>query len=379
MQIQLQTPHIASSRSIYSGVSHKGAAFGNAGFFIKPIQMVMDPINNSRLFELFVSDFLGMTFPRTVIETKKRGADMGRETLFREIVGGLTPVYVCGWLGSLLAFGLEKQFYNPKQMSFRAWIDSNLLNHFAGITQEVLAKANTVKDLKEGIVKTIVSQIQSTDGIHELPQFKEYFPEKGWLPEKVKERLVQKLTQYKPYGAKIGESLSKKQIKQQAGFIKSLAAQATDSAALTHRVALMHPDGFPYMEIGPRELTDILGKTKNYLDEFISRALGALAKSPNSALTEFSKKTILCRLLNDSGKSWLSKNFIPRRIDGVIPYMYKLKRLLVGCPLLATALFGISFARINNWLTSRRFEGEVFFPGERLTEESKRPGRVLAS
>ena len=379
MQIQLHTLNIAKNRSFSYGSPRKDAAFGNASFFMKPIQMVMAPINNSRLFELFVSDFLGMTFPRTVIETKKRGADMGRETLLREIVGGLTPVYVCGWLGSLLAFGLEKQAYNPKKMSFRAWIDSNLLNHFASVTQEVLAKAKTVKELKEGIVKTIVSQIQSTDGIHELPQFKEYFPERGWLPEKVQEQLIQKLTQYKPYGTKIGQSLTKKQMQQQSRFIKSLAAQATDRAALTHRVALMHPDGFPYMEIGPRELTDILGKTKNYLDEFMTRALGSLSKTPDKVLTELSKNKILSRLFNDSGKSWLSRNFIPRRIDGVIPYMYKLKRLLVGGPLLATALFGISFARINNWLTSRRFEGEVFFPGERLAEESKRPGKVLAA
>ena len=377
MQIQLQQPFLPQHPRMYSrstqATNRHSILFGNH-LALQPVNIVrifMNAINNNRLFELFVSDFLGMTFPRTVIETKKRGMDMGRETLLREIVGGLTPVFVCGWVGSLLAFGLEKQFYNPKKMSFRAWIDSNLLNHFADITHNLLPQTKTIQELKQGIIKKVISQIQSTDGIYKLHQFKDYFPENGTLPKQIQTLLVEKMARYSPRRFHPGGILTKKLQQAQAKFIKSLAHFAIEKGALTHRVVLMHPDGFPYMDIGPRELTDILGKTQSFIEEFVVPATGTLAKTPNKLLTSLCKKSIACRLFHDTGKMWFTKTFLPRMADGAIPYMYKLKRVLVGVPLLATAIFAFSFARINNWLTSRRYAGEVFFPGERSIEDPK--------
>lgn len=169
--------------------------------WIQPIQMIMNPINNSRLVELCATDVLGFVVPRSLIDGYQRGVDAGREMFLREIMGTLTNVYLCGWVAWGMTTMMEhSKSLNPKGMGLNAWVDMGLLNHFAKETTKAMATAKTPQDLKRIFLNNILKQLKSSDGVPELAQYKKYYPAAGFLNKPVRNELVEKLMSGKQLG-----------------------------------------------------------------------------------------------------------------------------------------------------------------------------------
>lgn len=251
----------------------KQPSFSSSSMLLQGIRGLMDPINNSRLLELFISDFLGMTLPRTTIETKIRGPESGRETLFRELVGGLTPVYVCGWAGALVILGLEKMPFNPKKMSFRAWIDSSMLNHFAETTVKILPTAKNAQDLKEKFTRAILSKLQSTDQIYNIADYKRFLPEGGKLSGKALDRLISRLTSFTVLDYTPGGFLDAEQKSLHKKFIAKLTDYAIEEGGLSSRVVLVKANKQANTSVGARSVNDVLSKVSYFLDEYLGRVI----------------------------------------------------------------------------------------------------------
>jgi hypothetical protein len=179
------------SSSHYAG-STKALAFSSSAL-LKPIQMVMDPINNNKLVELVLTDFVGFVAPRTYIDASQRGVDAGREVFLREMMGTITNTYLCGWLMLPMLSLLDNRKVNNKAVSMRAWIDTSTLDRFSKTTNRVLNQAKDVKDIQRLFLDNILSSMHSTDAIHQLPQFKRFFPSKGQLNPKIKEQIIDEL------------------------------------------------------------------------------------------------------------------------------------------------------------------------------------------
>jgi hypothetical protein len=353
---------------VFGVPSSTRARFGMGQAVAQGIQSMMAPINNSRLLELFISDFLGMTFPRTYIETKMRGFETGRETLLRELVGGLTPVYVCGWAGAAAILGLERMPFNPKKMSFRAWIDASMLEHLGDVTAKHLATSKTSLDLKKRVIQDVVGRLRTTDRIATIAEYKPYFKHlqnTQALSQSTVETMSNRLLRFKLPDYTPGQFMTSEHKLLQKEFVAELSQYAVKEGGLTSRVVLMQGSK-PNMRIGPRSIHDVLSKVSTFLDEYLNRAMKGL--SPEAVLTRSTRRQIHQRLFG-ADKGGLLSRVIPKATEGLLPYMYKLKWTLVGVPLLATAIFACSFAQINNWLTRRRFGGRQFFPGEGIPSD----------
>ncbi len=137
----------------------------------------MSFIENDKIVELVISDLLAMVLPRTWIEYMKRGIDSARETFFRESSGTVTNTFLAGWvgLGATMAFQMSRA--NPKGMSYKAWIDTPVLNAFAHITDDLLKKPgiDTPDKLRQEFIKTFLSRLESTDNIHNFGRYKKHF------------------------------------------------------------------------------------------------------------------------------------------------------------------------------------------------------------
>ena len=180
-------------------LANQGQHFGLN--WVKPIQWIMNPINNNRLVELCATDVLGFVVPRSLIDGYQRGLDAGREMFLREIMGTLTNVYLCGWLAWGMASILEhSKGLNPKGMGLNAWVDMPLLAHFAKETSKAMSVSKTPQELKKAFLNNILSQLKSTDGIPDIKQYQEYFKSGGYLDPQIQEEIVQKLTSGKQLG-----------------------------------------------------------------------------------------------------------------------------------------------------------------------------------
>ena len=138
---------------------------------------------------------------------------------------------------------------------------------------------------------------------------------------------------------------------------------------LSSRVVVLNSKGRPRMGVGARSVSDVLSKTSYFLDEYLGRAV---QDARLDTLTQFNprhRKELYQRLFSTSRRSGFFGGLLPKATEGLLPYMYKLKISLVAIPLLSTAIFACAFAKINNWLTERRFGGRKFFPGEGIPHD----------
>lgn len=138
------------------------------------IQKLMAPIQASKFKELVITDVGALVTPNTTIELYKRGIAPGREEGINQTAGLLTNTFLAGWLGyiCLLSFGMMA---NPKGMDLKTGIDTNLLEAFGKITDEVLAtsKSLTPQQLREKFLQAALSRLKSTANIP--AQFSQYF------------------------------------------------------------------------------------------------------------------------------------------------------------------------------------------------------------
>jgi hypothetical protein len=133
------------------------------------ISRVVGVIDGNRMIELATTDFLGMCGPRTGIEYRERGGDAARETVIREVAGGICNVFLAGWL-SLAMLGMlgnSVNRYNPHGLPGKAWVSARSLDAFGGLYQNILTDtAHPVKNLaeaRERFIKQVLSGLVSAD------------------------------------------------------------------------------------------------------------------------------------------------------------------------------------------------------------------------
>ncbi|HEY9686335.1 MAG TPA: hypothetical protein V6C52_05105 [Coleofasciculaceae cyanobacterium] len=126
-------------------------------------------IDGNRMIEMASTDFTGMCGPRTWIEYRERGGDAARETVIREVAGGICNVFLAGWL-SLAMLGMlgnSVNRYNPHGLPGKAWISARSLEAFGGLYQNILTDtAHPVKDLSEArerFIKQVLTGLISAD------------------------------------------------------------------------------------------------------------------------------------------------------------------------------------------------------------------------
>ncbi len=149
---------------------------GMIGPLINVNNAAMSTLANNPLISLVASDLGGMVLPRSTIELFKRGPDAGRETFLREISGTLTNTFLGGWLGILVTSQLAKMhWFNPKAMSFKAWIDKPTMDAFQVVAQKVMQNAaeKSPQTIRQEFLDAILQNLQSTDNLSKTSKYAE--------------------------------------------------------------------------------------------------------------------------------------------------------------------------------------------------------------
>jgi hypothetical protein len=133
------------------------------------ISKLVGVIDGNRMIEMGTTDFLGMCAPRTAIEYRERGGDAARETVIREVAGGICNVFLAGWLSLAMLgmLGSSVNRYNPHGIPGKAWISARSLEAFAGLYRNILADTvHPVKDMaeaRERFIRQVLSGLVSAD------------------------------------------------------------------------------------------------------------------------------------------------------------------------------------------------------------------------
>jgi hypothetical protein len=151
-------------------------------------------------------------------------------------------------------------------------------------------------------------------------------------------------------------------------LIEYLTNAAVSSGGLSEKVILKNGRA-QFFQLGQRSVEEVIRKLNYYLQEFMYPALTQNGKPMEQALTDLSRSRIRYNLFHNNGTSWLSKNFLVSKADGLIPYIYKMRRSMVAACLLLTFSFSYGFTYFNNWVTQRKYKGARFFPGEGVPKD----------
>lgn len=161
--------------------------------------------------------------------------------------------------------------------------------------------------------------------------------------------------------------------REEVSFVETLYTKAVEQGLLSDEIHMLGADNKPILSVGRKPLKRTLRQLKFFMEEYMHRAMAdpITGEMSNKALDAKTIDAIQSRLMGSSttskGMSLLGRffrSFMPSMEDGLIPYVFKAKRLMVGVPLLASLAIGSGFVYYNNMLTARKYKGKTFFPGE---------------
>lgn len=159
----------ASSQSLLSP-----PLFGRIGTsplsIVDTLSVGMQAVATNPLYELTLSDLMGMVGPRSYIELRERGFDMFRETLIREASGTVSNVFLTGWVGALLVAATHSGLMNNTLfrtnmagISPKAWIPSKTLDYFGQAFEEALQSSTSPQEARAKFLNTVFSRLQTSD------------------------------------------------------------------------------------------------------------------------------------------------------------------------------------------------------------------------
>lgn len=151
-------------------------------------------------------------------------------------------------------------------------------------------------------------------------------------------------------------------------LIEYLTNAAVSSGGLSEKVILTNGKK-NLASLGQRSVEEILKKMNYYLQEFLRPALTQNGKPIEQAFTPNLISRVRYNLFHNAGGNFLQKTFMPSKADGLITYVYKMRRSMVSVPMVTTFLFAYGFSYFNNWITQKKYKGAVFFPGEGIPKE----------
>ena len=378
-------------------------------------------IDTNRILELTVTDVGGMVLPRTAIEYNKRGPDMGRETLIREISGTLVNVFFAGWLGTLgfMLFNSNTVHrmlrLNPLGVHTGAWINAKSLQVFGEQFEDALKAGKTPAQVREKWIDSILDSIVAQDAhvghtslhnaldkVSSAPlrqalhaSVEGAIPQSGRLTPKAKKMLKQILTgQNSPWAGVVntqeaiarfaseetarlkanglsGEVLNhalesavrSKRIEMSAAVMKAEAPvlEALEKAALqgglSEKIHLLAGDR---AVLSDKALKPFFQEVKAFLEQYMDRVLVDSQGKITNRVLHAAEKGRMSALMN--GSTVLPG--LKKAIMGLIPYTYKVKRWVSAVAVFTTLVVGFSVAFFNNWLTKKKHGGLVFSPAE---------------
>lgn len=387
------------------------------------IAKAMDWIYREVWKELLVTDFVAMVNPRFWIALVKRGIDDARETGIREVTGMIALSPMSGWYHSAM-LGLSKIFAKKKPIYFPAWVDRNAMDDFVTLFKDALHESKSPYEARQKLIERFVDGLSSTDS-HvvsetlrtlsgnqltgpeaQLPHmlgdianspmqqeakarlkarfsFRDESPLGGTIPidRSVQERLKEALSEERRRllalpDPNMSDSLLAEKLEHYRNSmarelrIEASAQYVPESSWLDARKTDAIEAGFSdSVNLGERvrgrKRDEILDHFTNFLHQFADPVLadeqGLISKN---AFHPKQKHAVLENMVGP---------------DGLIPYAHRIKHFLIWIPFSTALTTATSFAFINNWITKRKYNGKVFFPGEGIYPEQKTDTTSLKS
>lgn len=408
---------------------HAPVQFGGVG---DAISSIVQKIDSSKAVELLTTDVAGMVVPRTYIEYRKRGSDIGRETFIREICGTVFNLFLIGWLGNgaLKMMNSRSAKLNPIGLHTGAWINAKTMDVFGGIFREALNEAKSPEAARELFVRKVLSRIEATEAFTEAVRDQlirtvdpshNNLRKDGSTVGRLTHEGVDKLSELLkpssgsplagtfPYEAKIAQlekqlgselspdKLAKLLVQERLNlgqkviasptekeYLAKLLNLAIDHYGLSGDINILAADGKSTL-LSQRSLGTYIKELKHFLEHYADRVLadgeGKIASTAFKTAEE--KAEVLAKLLGkeESGAVAFAKRYLPgvgTKLEGVlgtkfgeglIPYALKSKWGLTLIPFLLTICGSVSVSFVNNWWTKRKYGGKVFFPGEGVPPE----------
>lgn len=210
------------------------SAMGSTGPAMRGVRQFMGTLENNFLAQLVVSDVLAMVLPRTAVEMKERGVVAAQETLFRELAGTLTNTIMAGWLGYGMALQMQKHHKNLRAMDTKTWIESNTLEHFGNLVQDILKNNKTLSanEVRRAFYTEALGRLDATDPIAKLEEYNTIFPNKGRLGQAHLQELTRRM---------MGESHRVAMpYNLEHHLHTTLNSQVEQSALKSHKMAVQH-------------------------------------------------------------------------------------------------------------------------------------------
>ncbi len=383
---------------------------------LEALSNVIGVIDSNRIIELTSTDIIGMCFPRTAIEAKKRGPDAARETAIRELSGLVGNMFLVGWFSKLFLkmLGNRVNRYNPHGIPASAWMNIENMQAFGKIYEAILRDPGTknAQQARAKFVRAVLSGLESADkhlGANALLDAAKvldgevrdkYLQEiqknaaEGRLPKEVLERLagffdlrdsraaadVAGTVNFNQKARELVAAAEKHHQRQglagafdaAQAFVKTrlrlsldeLRSAEDEFARLVDREAL---GGYLSKEVnlvhngevltGGKSRDAILRQLKHFLEQYVDRAAeGAAGKGWQDAVLE--------KLLGQSKNTGFLARFVPQIDDGLMQAARKSKWAYTWVPVLMAICSSISVAFYNNWLTRKKMGGKNISPYE---------------
>jgi hypothetical protein len=162
-------------------------------------------------------------------------------------------------------------------------------------------------------------------------------------------------------------ALSLSQLGHDAPLFQEAVDQKALYSGLTSSVHLNHQLGSGEMLKISGKRSVILQEVKHFLEQFADRAhYEATATLPEHHTWGDLQAQIKHALLGKNPKSSWWNKLLPSREDGLITAAQKAKGIYVGVALTVCIMFAGACTFYNNYLTMRKHNGKIFFPGEGL-------------
>lgn len=370
-------PSPASPAPLFRGGLLDGLAYG------------AQVVDSHKLLNLMTLDVGGMVLPRSFLEYRERGADMGRETFIREAVGTLCMVFLAGWTG-----WMARQAFNRTQAARGAqvapWINWRSMEHYSRLLDTALGEAASPQEARTRFVRSALQSLHSSDaaiapgvirgalaGVENatlrealLGQDRQ-IARKTLSPQAVDDLAAMLAPSHSPekgvyqIAARIAQqglpptssqwaALSRESA-HHAGAIATTLAQRAQADGLSATIHAVDATGQPFLK--GRNLSTTLGELRTFLEQYADRALA----DPH-------RGEILAQPLDEAERARIRAALFARGAsraeDGLVTLARRNRRWLTMLPLGLTVLIAASVAFLNNWLTQKKHHGEVFFPGE---------------
>ncbi|MBK8190400.1 MAG: hypothetical protein IPK79_08115 [Vampirovibrionales bacterium] len=136
--------------------------FGFAGAAVNALAATAQVIDSNPLINLMTLDLGGMVLPRTFLEFRERGIDMGRETFLRESMGTVTNVFLAGWTGGA-ALAIFKGAQAARGAQAAPWINWRTMEHYSALLDRALSEGVSAQDARERFVRAALQSLRAND------------------------------------------------------------------------------------------------------------------------------------------------------------------------------------------------------------------------